>query len=547
MLIRKRSCEPAAGGIDVEDDALRTEKTRRRRFLLPALLGLLIFARGAGADLEEADRLRDEGKYAQAVEAYEKILEAAPENAEALYGLGFCLTELGKKEAFSDSLWAARKHLEKLVKLEPDNAAYRFLNGYSAYVLAPRAPSYIVVLRDLAEKELRASLALRPDLWASWYILGLLLRDRGRAADAVEALSKAVSIEPDRLEPYPALALLLHGQKRYEECIQTCRALLEKSPSYHYGHKIIGDAWAASSDFAKAEAAYLRGAEAQPGEAVWADSLWRLFERSKDYPRAVGVFSGFLERHAESDPVRTYLGLAYAAMGEHGKAAEQFGILVERVPDQAWYRQWLAESLEAMGRWAEAEKAYLEALRLNPEASNALLPLRARYEKAKAEGRFAEALALMRQVASCGLDARTVAWLQFEIAECCRQRGDMKGAVEALEKAVELQPWEPWFFNNLGLYYRARGRVDEALARFEQALEIDPGYLYAIENMAATYQAIHKDDKARAWLAEGYQNAQEQHGYAPDMEVKSEREFDIFKFSYFLHELETVEDRYDER
>ncbi len=527
----------------MEDDALRTEKTRRRRFLLPALLGLLIFARGAGADLEEADRLRDEGKYAQAVEAYEKILEAAPENAEALYGLGFCLTELGKKEAFSDSLWAARKHLEKLVKLEPDNAAYRFLNGYSAYVLAPRAPSYIVVLRDLAEKELRASLALRPDLWASWYILGLLLRDRGRAADAVEALSKAVSIDPDRLEPYPALALLLHGQKRYEECIQTCRALMQKSPNYHFGHKIIGDALVASSAFRKAEEAYLKGAEAQPGEAVWADSLWRLFQTTRDHARAVEVFTGFLAQHEASEPMRKYLGLTYAAMGEHAKAVEQFDLLAERSPAEAWYRQWLAESLEALGLWAEAEKAYLEALRLNPKVSNALLPLKARYEKARGEGRFAEALALMRKVVACGLDARTTAWIHYEIAECCRQLGDAKGTVEALQKAIALMPYEPRFPHTLGHFYRVLGRVDDALAQFERALEIDPGYMYTLENVSSTHLMAHADEKARRWMVRGLQNAREQHGFAPDEEVKNEREFDVFKFSYFLHEMETAEDR----
>ena len=46
---------------------------------------------------------------------------------------------------------------------------------------------------------------------------------------------------------------------------------------------------------------------------------------------------------------------------------------------------------------------------------------------------------------------------------------------------------------------------------------------------------------------DGLSNAQEQHAWAGDTEVKSEREFDIFKFSYFLHEMETLEKRKSEK
>ncbi|MHC4599202.1 MAG: tetratricopeptide repeat protein, partial [Planctomycetota bacterium] len=129
---------------------------------LLVLAGLLLAAPSARADLTKADALRAEGKHAEAVAVYKQVLEAEPENAKALYGIGFSLTEIGKTEQFSDSLWAARQKLEKLVALHPGVPEYHFLNGYSAYLLAPRAPSFTLVLRELAVEQFGDTLKVRP-------------------------------------------------------------------------------------------------------------------------------------------------------------------------------------------------------------------------------------------------------------------------------------------------------------------------------------------------------------------------------------------------
>lgn len=509
---------------------------------LAALLALAGVAQAEG-ELAQAESLRAGGRYQEAVPLYETVLEADPENLDALYGLGFCLTEIGKKEAYGDSLWAARAKLEQLTALAPGNPDYRYLNGYSAWLLAPASPSYAMVLRQLAEKEMLASIEKRPRHADSWICLARVRRDLGDLDGSIEAFRKTVLVDPDRLEAYPELALLLYHQGRFDEVVDTMAALLEKAPGYHYARKITGDAHVGAGDFDAAEAEYLLGANAEPQNPVWADSLYLLFQKASDDERAVRVFGSLAEKHPGAEGFRKYLAMALEVLGRHEEAAAQYEILVERFPDRSWYHLWLAQARERFGDETGAIASWLEALRLQPDFSNAFMPLRERYEKLKAEGRYAEAAKLMRRVADCEPIPEIHKWVQWEISECSRQIGDIEGTFNALHMAIQLDPMEPRFSNSLGLYFRALGRFDEAIAEFHRALEKRPGYLYTIENLAATFQMSHRYDEARKWLALGFEEARRQHAYAADMEERSEREFDVFKFPYFLHELETLEDR----
>ncbi|MHC5040047.1 MAG: tetratricopeptide repeat protein [Planctomycetota bacterium] len=520
----------------------RSRGSNMRSWILAGWM-ILIVGGTAWGQLEKADSLREAGKHAEAVAVYKEVMAKEPDHPKALYGIGFSLTELGRAEAFSDSLWAARQHLEKLVVVAPGVPEYHYLNGYSAYLLAPRAPSFTMVLQNKAASELQRSIDGRPNHWDSWFYLGKVLHAQGKMEKAVEVFTQAITLQPDRLETYPDLALVQFSLGRHDACIETTRKLLEKSPGYHFGHKIIGDALAAKSDLKGAEVEYLAGARAEPLNAVWADALWLLFQRTKDMERAGQVFTDLLKTTPGAEAPRKFLALSLNARKLPAEASTHFRVLTQSFPQNVWYHQWLAEAEEAAGREEEAVAAYLETLRLKPDWSNPFIPLRRRFDAAKAELRYKDALDLLRRVSACNPHPRTHAWVMWDISECSRQLGDVEGTIEALKKAMDLDPIEPRFHNSMGLFLRTLKRYDEAMAEFKKALEIEPGYMYTLENLAATNQMVHRDEEARKWFEEGLVNAQEQHAWAGDDEVKNEREFDIFKFTYFLHEMETLEKR----
>jgi Flp pilus assembly protein TadD len=52
-----------------------------------------------------------------------------------------------------------------------------------------------------------------------------------------------------------------------------------------------------------------------------------------------------------------------------------------------------------------------------------------------------------------------------------------------LEKAIELDPTEPAYYNNLGVLYYQAGDREKAEWHYRQALRFDPAYEPAITNM----------------------------------------------------------------
>lgn len=54
------------------------------------------------------------------------------------------------------------------------------------------------------------------------------------------------------------------------------------------------------------------------------------------------------------------------------------------------------------------------------------------------------------------------------------QKGDNKGAVSFISKAVKLEPENFGYLNNLGNAYRANEQIDDAIASYERALKVNP-------------------------------------------------------------------------
>ena len=64
-----------------------------------------------------------------------------------------------------------------------------------------------------------------------------------------------------------------------------------------------------------------------------------------------------------------------------------------------------------------------------------------------------------------------------------RGAGRTAEAVSSLERAVQLSPTQPRFFNELGIAYRAHGQFAQARTAYERALALDASYAAALLNL----------------------------------------------------------------
>lgn len=72
-----------------------------------------------------------------------------------------------------------------------------------------------------------------------------------------------------------------------------------------------------------------------------------------------------------------------------------------------------------------------------------------------------------------------------------------KEAMNALNKAIEINPDQPAYYNELGIIQREEGKFAEARRSYERALAVDPAYAPAQLNLGILYDLyLQEPDKA---------------------------------------------------
>jgi tetratricopeptide (TPR) repeat protein len=146
---------------------------------------------------ENGVKLGDEGKYAEAIEEFNKALEKVPDQAVIIGRIGEAYMKLGKYE---ESLANYKKALE----LDPNNPSLFTNMG--------------VVLSKLGKTEesqeaFKKAAALNPAGAAqSFYNLGVTLVNSGKSAEAAEAFKQSIAADSNFAESYYALGMALSGK-----------------------------------------------------------------------------------------------------------------------------------------------------------------------------------------------------------------------------------------------------------------------------------------------------------------------------------------------
>lgn len=180
---------------------------RGRRWMAAALVVAL--ASVAVAQVSTGDRRVDEGRFADAIAAYEAVLAGDPGNARALYRLAraavYLASELPAEEAAEREAWFARaaEAAERAAELAPDDPDAHFEVARALGRLA----QYRGVLQSLnlaarVSRALDRTIELDPDHAAAWHARALFHRDvpwiaGGRPGQVIPSFERAIASEPD--------------------------------------------------------------------------------------------------------------------------------------------------------------------------------------------------------------------------------------------------------------------------------------------------------------------------------------------------------------
>jgi Flp pilus assembly protein TadD/2-polyprenyl-3-methyl-5-hydroxy-6-metoxy-1,4-benzoquinol methylase len=195
------------------------------------------------------------GRLAKAERIYRRILQAAPDQPDALHLLGVLAHQSGKYDS-------ATELIGKALSIEPDNADAHYNLGKVLKQQGKPAE---------AAASYRKALAIEPNLADGHNNLGAALHELDRLDEAVASFQKALAIEPNLADAHYNLGAALHDLGRPEDAVAGFREALMLEPDFAGAHSRLGSALGEMGRLDEAFTCHRRAVALDPqNELFWA-------------------------------------------------------------------------------------------------------------------------------------------------------------------------------------------------------------------------------------------------------------------------------------
>lgn len=224
------------------------------------------------------------GNYPVARNYFQKILEANPAQADALYLSGVMANQEGRREeafdlvsrAIASDATVASFHITladahgALGRSEEAIASYR-----RAVALDPDDPESRTGLgcalldsgrHEQALEHLQHAARLAPTVALTHHNVGVVLQALGRGTDAALSYRQALRLDPGHAQAGTNLGAVLHAQGKMDDAIACFKQTLEKSPDFAQAWSNLGVAFQAAHRVDEAEACLLRAVALNPAD-----------------------------------------------------------------------------------------------------------------------------------------------------------------------------------------------------------------------------------------------------------------------------------------
>ena len=315
-----------------------------------------------------------------------------------------------------------------------------------------------------AELVLNRALKLKPDSAETMYLLAQALNDESRPVDALDLLARAHKLAPENTDVIFLLARISMAQNFFEDAIPLLESGLKIAPQRSDLMASLGESYFMSG---KAEKAI--------------DEFKKLIE---------------LEPSARS---YTFMGLSYRHLGRFDEARKYFEEGLKLDPKNAACLFNLGFIEERQGDTAAADTKFQQALRSNPDFSDALLELANLRTKDK---KFAEAAELLRRYVKVSHDPAPgyykLAMVERSLHQMDAAQRDLQ-VFQTLSKNANTGPYPyqhlfDYLDNRTKLSARERTQLD--VTELQAQIKKNPGQPQDLYLLAQAYLKLGQRDQA---------------------------------------------------
>lgn len=363
----------------------------------------------------------------------------------------------------------------------------------AATVAPSPAERRIAAAQALTERE-----AARPAAWAE---LAFAFASRAREtsdpafyAQGLQAVERALALQPDDFEASKAKAWLLLGQHRFAEALEVAQRLNTRAPDDVLVYGLLTDALVELGRYAEAERACQWMLDLRPGNVPGLTRAAYLRELFGDLEGADQLMRQALEQTAPGESeerawLLTQIGHLQLGLGHKEQAEAALSQALEAFPGYHYALGQLARVRTAQGRLAEAARLQAERFAAAPHPEN-LFELAEALERAGQRAESREAFARFEREARAEMDGPDNAnrELTFYYTDHARQPKEALRIAEA-EAARRA---DAFTLDALAWALRANGKKADARRQMQAALSVgtrDPRLLEHARALGLTQPA----------------------------------------------------------
>jgi predicted O-linked N-acetylglucosamine transferase (SPINDLY family) len=372
------------------------------------------------------------GRLHEAGALYRQVLEAEPDNPEALHLLGVVSHQTGQHDV-------AVRYIQQAIARSPQVA--RFHNNLGE---ALRAQGRLAE----AEAQYRQALALKPEYVDAHTNLGTTLKAQGNLEEAVAHYRKALALSPGSADAHNNFGLAVQEQGNLEVAVAQYRTALALNPALPEAHNNLGNALKAQG---------------------------KLEDAIAHFRQALALNPAVPDAHNN-------LGIALHEQGKLEEAVAHFRQAVALRPAYPEGHHNLGNALRLQGKCDEALGHLERAIALRPtypEAYNALGSVRLEH------GLLDEAVMCCQRALALKPDFPEA---HNNLGMALNTAGRSDEAVACYQRALALKPDFPEAHNNLGNTFKGQEDLAQAVAHYRKALTLMPGFANAHNNLAGAFR-----------------------------------------------------------
>jgi predicted O-linked N-acetylglucosamine transferase (SPINDLY family) len=270
-----------------------------------------------GEARNQALRLHQGGRLADAQAVCREILQRAPRHFDALHLLGVTEYQSGRHEE-------ADRLLEQALAVEPRSAAACSNHG--------------IVLHELKRYEAALArydraVALKPDYAEAFSNRAMTLTELGRFAEAVAGCDKAIGLKPDYAEAHSNRGNALCQMRRFDEALASCDKAIALRPTYADALSNRGNALTELGRFDEALESYEQALALNPGFAAAWVGRGNVFLNVNRYGEAFAAFQKALAVKPDSLKALAQLAHYYERHGRMEEAIACYDRVLAVKPD----------------------------------------------------------------------------------------------------------------------------------------------------------------------------------------------------------------------